>query len=176
MSHFSMTSIASLSSVWKDFKFTALKELLPSVFPRFKQGWSALICIREDYRFQLFVSYSFSVLCVCLGQHIQVPQNRGLEGTSWVRIQSLVSVLLGSPQGCRRACWALRQLLPLPSQKESCGKTDRSPLCHRSLWLAPCLGQMVGRLPFPAKANILSGALAPLSCAKRRDKSEMQTC
>lgn len=62
----------------------------------------------------------------------------------------------------------------LPRKSWDTTKADCSPLCHQSFWLTLCLGQMVGSLPFPAKANSLSAALAPLSCSRRRDKS--QTC
>lgn len=62
----------------------------------------------------------------------------------------------------------------LPRKSGDTTKADHSSLCHQSLWFTLCLGQMMGSLPFPAKANSLSAALAPLSCARRRDKS--QTC
>jgi len=128
MSHFSVTSIASRTSVWKELKFTALKELLPSVFPRFKQGWSALICITEDYRFQWFVSYPFSALCVCPGQPIRVPQKsseeqRGPPGP-------------GSSPWClsRWACLAVTEgLLGFAGELRQCQDRSFSPLPPSSL-------------------------------------------
>lgn len=94
----------------------------------------------------------------------------GLGGTSWLRIESLG--LLGSLRDCPDGSVSYSFFPFLPRKSRDTTKADDSPLCHQSLWLT--LGQMVGSLPFPAKANSLSAALAPLSCARRRDKS--QTC
>lgn len=116
MSHFLLTSTASLSSVWKGFKFFTFKELLPSVFSCFKQGWSAFICITENYRFQLFVSCSFSVFCVCLGWHIQSHRMSWRSSRDLLAQDPVSGSVPFSPRGCPRQHEL--QFLPLPSQKK----------------------------------------------------------
>lgn len=147
MSHFLLTSVVSLRSVWKGFNFSTLKDLLPSVFSCFKQGWSAFICITEHYRFQLFVSYSFSVLCVCLGWHGWSHR------MSWRTSRDLLaqdrvpgSVSLGSPRGCPNGNVSYSFFPFLPRSWDTT-KADHCLLCHQSIWLMP--GSDGGKPPFP---------------------------
>lgn len=92
----------------------------------------------------------------------------GPAGTSWLRIESL-DLSWAHLEAALMECEL--QLVPLPSQEEEAlPKLITLPFATSPFGL----GQMVGNLPFPAKANSLSAALAPLSCARRRDKS--QTC
>lgn len=86
--------------------------------------------------------------------------------------RSLVCGLSGSLEVAEGLCNGFCPFLPR-RRVEAVPRLSVLPFAT-NVWHAPC--RMLGSLPFPAKAKSLSGALAPLSCAKRRDKSEMQTC
>lgn len=110
---------------------------------------------------------SFSVLCVCLGWHIQSHR------MSWRSSRDLLAQdpVSGSVPSHLKVAVMATWAAFLPRKRGDTTKADHFLLCHQALW---CLRQMMGSLPFPAKANSLSAALAPLSSARRRDKS--QTC
>lgn len=114
---------------------------------------------------------------VCLGPAASSDPTkwlRRLVRTSWVGTWSLVCVLLGSPRGYRRACWYECQLLPFLHGRVAAGPRLMVLPFAFGLWLALCRAGW-----WEASFSLLKQFIrcpCPLSCAKRRDKSKMQTC